>query len=518
MKHASRFAFASLLLLACGSEVVIVDGNGNPVPADGNSGGPAALAPKTPAAKVAIDQVAVYQGVKIPVFAEGARIEERNAPIVAGRPGLVRVFLTPTEGFTPTRIAGVLTVKAADGKVSTYKDARMIRAASSDASATSTLSFDLPGEAFSVDAQFSVALTDDLGQGTGSATQTPVSYPATGLDPLGVQAAGIVKVVIVPVKYDTDSSGRLPDVSEAQLEVYRKTMMGLYPTSEVQVTAREPYSWTTTISANGTGFDGVLNAMVSLRRRDRAADDVYYYGVFTPQSSFESFCRRGCVTGLSGLVDDAGDAYLRASVGLGFAGEESAATMAHEIGHAHGRNHAPCGGAGGPDRQFPYKGGVIGSWGYNILTKELISPEDGTDMMGYCDNAWVSDYTYLALFDRIVAVSGGKVSAQGAQASSGAGSSGGSSFRSVTFDGNGVATSVETIKLDKAPERGTVREVEYLSEAGQTIARAQAHVYKYDHLPGGIMVMPEQSAPYASLRVATMKNVLNLKSLATTTR
>ena len=56
--------------------------------------------------------------------------------------------------------------------------------------------------------------------------------------------------------------------------------------------------------------------MVSLRRRDRVADDVYYYGVFAPQSNFESFCRRGCVTGLSGLVDNAGDSFLRASVGL----------------------------------------------------------------------------------------------------------------------------------------------------------------------------------------------------------
>jgi len=515
MKHASRFALASLLLLACSTEIVVVDENGNPVPTDGNGAATPPVA-KTPAAKVFIDQVAVYQGVKIPLFIDGAKVEQRNAPIVAGRPGVIRVFVSPGEGFTPTRIAGVLTVKGGDGKVQTFKDARMIRNTSSDAAPTSTLNFELPGEAFSVDAEYSVALTDDLGTGEGSPNQTPVSYPATGLEALGAQATGVLKVVIVPVKYDTDSSGRLPDVSEAQLAEYKKTMMGLYPTSDVQVTAREPYSWTTTISANGTGFDGVLNAMVSLRRRDRAADDVYYYGVFTPVASFESFCRRGCVTGLSGLVDDAGDAYLRASVGLGYSGEDSANTMAHEIGHAHGRNHAPCGGAGGPDRQFPYKGGVIGTWGYNILTKSFISPEDGTDMMGYCDNAWVSDYTYSALFDRITAVNGGQPAQQGAQAS---GNGGGSSFRSVTFDGNGVATSVETITLDKAPTRGAVRDVEYLGTSGQVMARAQAHVYKYDHLPGGIVVMPADAGslagtPVSSFRVAGMNKVLDIKSLA----
>lgn len=514
MKHRSRFALASLVVLAaaCSTEVVVVDDNGNPV-GDGNNGGAGVLPTvKTPAAKVYIDQVAVYQAVKVPLVFEGAKVETHNAPVIAGRPGLVRVFVLPTDGFAPGKIAGVLTVKTGDGKIQTYKDSRMITKASSDAATTSSLNFDLPAEAFTVDAQYSVALTDDLGKGEGSPAQTPVAYPAEGLDSLGVQATGVVKVVVVPVKYDTDSSGRLPDVSDAQLEVYRKTMMGLYPTSEVQVTAREPYSWTTAIASNGSGWDTVLNAMVSLRRRDRAADDVYYYGVFSPQSSFESFCRRGCVTGLSGLVDNADDAFLRASVGLGYAGAESAGTMAHEIGHAHGREHAPCGGASGPDRRFPYSGGVIGSWGYDINAKKLISPEDGTDMMGYCDNAWVSDYTYNALFERIVAVSGGQASA-GAQAAP-SGKGGGSSFRSVTFDGDGVATSVETFSLDSAPRRGTVRDVEYLSESGQTVARAQARVYKFDHLPGGIVVAPEQSAPYASLRVASMVKPLAIKALA----
>jgi hypothetical protein len=513
MKLASRIAFASLLLVACGSEVVVVDGNGNPVPTDGSGNNPVAVpvVPKTPAAKVAINQIAVYQGVKIPVFAEGERIAERNAPVVAGRPGVIRVFVSPAADFTPTKIAGVLTVKAADGKVSTFKDSRMVRAVSSDASATSTLNFDLPGEAFAVDATFSVTLTDDLGQGEGSPNQIPVRYPAgEAFDPMDVQATGSLKVVVVPVRYDVDPLQRLPDTSEAQVEVFKKTLMGLYPASSVTVTVREPFAWSTAIAANGQGWDTVLNAMISLRRRDRVADDVYYYGVFSPQSNFESFCRRGCVTGLSGLVDNAADSFLRASVGLGFTGAESAGTMAHELGHAHGREHAPCGGAGGPDRQFPYRGGTIGTWGYNIITKQYISPSIGTDMMGYCDEAWVSDYTYSALFNRVVAVSGGG-GAQAAQALPPA-SAGGSAFRIVSFDGDGVATSSESLSLSTTP-KGTESEVEYLGDAGRVVARAKGHVYKYDHLPGGMVIMPEQTSAYSQLRVGKMTRVMNLKGI-----
>lgn len=515
MKHASRLALASLLLLACGSQVV-VDENGNPVPTNGAANpGTAAVAPKTPAAKVTIDQVAVFQGVKIPVFAEGERIADRNAPIVAGRPGVIRVYVSPTEGFTPTKIAGELTVKDAEGVVTTFKDSRMLRSVSSDASTASTLNFELPATAFKVGATFSVALRDDLGTGAGAPTQEAVRYPAgEALDDLDVKPTGSLKVVVVPVRYDADSLQRLPDTSEAQLAVYKKTLMGLYPTTEVTVTAREPFAWTTAIAANGDGWDTVLNAMVSLRRRDRVADDVYYYGVFTPQSSFDSFCRRGCVTGLSGLVGDAKDSFLRASVGLGYPGESSAGTMAHELGHAHGREHAPCGGAGGPDRKFPYKGGTIGTWGYDINTKQYISPGVGTDMMGYCDDAWVSDYTYSALFTRLVAVSGGQP-AQGFAGANGAGGSNGANgaaFRMVSFNGDGVATSSESINLNDTP-RGSESEVEYLGDAGRVVARATAHVYKYDHLPGGMVVVPEQASAYSQLRVGNMSRVMSLKGL-----
>lgn len=507
----ARLALASLFLAACTTEVIKVDANGNPVGGGGsgdNGGLPSA--PKSPAAKVGITQIAVFQSVKVPVVADGARVEERNAPIVAGRAGLVRVYVSPAEGFTPGRIAGELTVKGADGKEQKFRDTRGISRASSDATATSTLNFDLPADAFTVGATFSVSLTDDGGQGF-NAAQAPVRYPAgDAFDDLGVQATGVLKVVVVPVKYDADGSGRTPDVSEAQLGIYKRTLMGLYPATDVQVTAREPYPWTTAITANGAGFDQILNAMVSLRRRDRAASDVYYYGVFVPQTSFESFCRRGCVSGLSGLVDDASDSALRASVGLGYEGTQSADTMAHEIGHAHGRPHAPCGGAQGVDRSFPYKGGTIGTWGYDILSKQYVSPEEGTDMMGYCDNTWVSDYTYGKLFDRIVAVSGvnqGIASSAAAQ-----GSQGGSPYRTFTFDGNGVPTSSETLSLAEEP-KGNVSEVDYLGDSGSVVGHARAHVYKYDHLEGGIVVVPENAAPYASLRVRGLTRVMNVKGL-----
>ncbi|HQY64040.1 MAG TPA: M66 family metalloprotease [Polyangiaceae bacterium] len=509
MTTASRIAFASLLALACGAaacstEVVVVgdpSSPGAPGAVPGLGGVPGL--PASPPPKVSIAEVAVFQGVKVSVFAEGERVAERNAPLIAGRPALLRVYVAPLDGFQAGKFAGELTLKGPDGKVTTLRDVRTLTAKSTDAVATSTLNFELPPEALALGTTFSVSVTDD-----GSTNQEPARYPAgTAVDDLELKASNVLKVVVVPVRFDADSSRRLPDVSEAQLAVYRRTMMALYPATDVTVTARAPYAWSNTIAPNGQGWDTVLNAMVSLRRDDRADSETYYYGVFNPSASFGSFCSRGCVTGLSGLVNRPADAFLRASVGLGFTGVESANTMAHEIGHAHGREHAPCGGASGADRSFPHRGGGIGSWGYDILSKKLISPTTGKDMMGYCDPAWVSDYTFSALYDRILAVSGAQeASAQRSTAG------GGGSYRIVSFDGDGEAKTSDVMHLDHEPE-GAPQQVEYLGESSRVMARATAHVYRYDHLPGGIVVAPEKAGDVRALRVAGFTRSLTFANL-----
>ena len=81
--------------------------------------------------------------------------------------------------------------------------------------------------------------------------------------------------------------------------------------------------------------------------------------------------------------------------------------MLHEVAHNHGRNHSPCvqgGTISGVDQNYPYDGGIIGVFGYDSDADELISPDDATDLMGYCNQQWLSDYTYGGLIDTVIAV------------------------------------------------------------------------------------------------------------------
>ena len=78
--------------------------------------------------------------------------------------------------------------------------------------------------------------------------------------------------------------------------------------------------------------------------------------------------------------------------------------MAHEVGHAHGRPHAPCGGAAGPDPGFPYTDGSIGTWAFAPTSQKLIDPGTTKDFMSYCHPQWISDYNYNKLLERLTHV------------------------------------------------------------------------------------------------------------------
>lgn len=454
------------------------DGGSQPTPGDDAAPPPPppndAPPPEVPLADgLTISEVAMYQGVKVPIAKDGARVSKANADVIAGREGLLRVFVRPEASFSPHEIVGQLTLTSASS--TKVIETRATPTTSSEASLTSTINFEIPPDAIAVDTKFSIALRDPTRTSNGSTAVYSDAFNARNTGP-------VLKIVIVPVKYGADGSGRLPDVSAAQLELYRKAAYQTYPARKVEVTARAPYAWSSSISASGQGFDELLEAMVSLRMSDKVASDVYYYGAFASQSSFGSYCGGGCVTGLCGLSDSPSDATVRACVGVGFSGEETAETMIHEIGHASGRYHSPCGGAAGSDSRYPYSGAKIGSWGYDLIGKKLIDPSRTVDFMSYCSPTWISDYTYKGLTDRMAYLAGGKSEVSGPS----------ETLRIVRVLADGTLRPTDNT-FDAPLPLGADRVV-HIEDAAGAIRAERAQFYAYDHLPGGFLVMRDAPA------------------------
>jgi hypothetical protein len=359
--------------------------------ADGCTGGPAL--------GISVKKIDVYQAVKVPVMDSGAEIttDKRTTDIVTGKTTMFRLSVALESGFSARQISARVTVDNGT-TVAQYFAKQAVSKDSVETESASTFQVVVPAEQITADARYSAELVEcATGAGVGQAGNA--RFPKTGDVALAARHTGGLKVTIIPLQ----ANNKVPDTSETALTTYRQQLMAMYPIDAITFTVAPPMT-----VAYPLDWEGTLDQMRAKRKSDAAAADVYYYGLLKPVDSFNSFCGNGCTTGI-GYLTDAKSPGQRAALGVGYADRVSAQTMAHELGHNLGRGHAPCvpsgGSIAGVDTKYPFTDGRTGIIGYDSRTKALLS-DKGTDLMGYCSNVWLSEYTYNAIMDRIALVNG----------------------------------------------------------------------------------------------------------------
>ena len=346
-----------------------------------------------------LQQIAVYQSVKIPVMTDGAEVAapSRNASVVQRRETALRAFVTVGSDWVARELSARFVLTPEGGTAAVYYQRKTISQSSVDADPATTFQVHVPPTGILGPLRYSVEVVECTPP---SAAAGQARFPAAGDIDLGARATGGLEVRIIPI----ETNGLLPDTSDAALGGYADYLAALYPITDIS------FSVGTTLSAAlPLDWNGLLDQIRALRASDQPAADVYYFGLVKPADTLAAFCATDCTTGVGYLVGGATEASVRAALGVGFADQISYETMAHELGHNHGRAHAPCSAAGditGVDADYPYPGGLIGSWGYDSRTRALLDPTTHTDMMGYCAHPWISDYTYGAIATRVAAVNG----------------------------------------------------------------------------------------------------------------
>lgn len=440
-----------------------------------------------------LTEVRLYQGVEIKLMADGEPVADQAVPVVADRDAMIRLFVQREPDWEPREVYGRVDFENSEGnqvQQSVYVDFD-----STEANLATTLNLDIPGEYLSPETEITVSLREVDDDADGSGDKDGAEWPEDDSYALDARDTELpLQLVLVPVRYNADGSGRLPDTSDTQIETYRERMFTQYPTTEVEITIADPLDWNSNISAWGGGWDTLLNAIVQLRSTNGAATNEYYYGAFSPADTFEQFCGMGCVAGMSLLAMNPTDAQMRASIGLGFSGVMSAETMVHEVGHAHGREHAPCGLGGQPsDPGYPYPGALIGERGYDLVTSQLIDPATYVDFMSYCTPTWVSDYTYNGLLDRIVAVN--------ALASMQLPDGFTERWVSLAIGIDGVTRRGPDLELQFPPSDPYERTVELLDASGTVIDQVVGYLQPYADLPGGLVLFPEPTDDVVAARL-----------------
>lgn len=475
----ATFAAGSMLLATagCGDDASGAGGGGG---GGGGSDAPeATVEVERGAAGVFLGEVAVYQGVRRSIMRGGA-LAPSDVPLVAGRPAVVRAFYAINRDYD----RGEVTARLTWGDGEAMEVTRRLAIGSIEGDLATTFVFQIPAErmvAGPLDVKVELVQKRQVPAAEADVAEpaSPARWSSTGELEIGGDGEPL-KVVLVPFQYDADGSSRLPDTSATNVESYRSTLQKLYPVSDVDITVREAVPWSGSVDPAGDGWGELLDATYDLRRRDAPADDVYYYGIFNPADDFYGYCRQGCVLGLTYLNDrpsSTGSVDLQMAIGVGYpqAGPD---TAAHEIGHSMGRAHAPCGGPQGVDPAFPYAGGTIGVHGIEPDTLVMHSPAE-TDMMGYCEHTWVSDYTWTALFDRMQGTGLFSRSApvEPVQA------------MRIRVDGDGNVTARGTTQFDprSAPGRAVTTS---LTRIGGARIDVDARVLELDHLPGATILVP----------------------------
>jgi hypothetical protein len=303
-------------------------------------------------------------------------------------------------------------------------------------------------------------------------------YPTKDTIELPMQdAGGPLQLYVLPIRYHGDGSGRLPWTGTDQLNEIEERLGALFPTPAVEIHLLDPMDWEKPLEAEGGGWHQLLNAMQAQRDIHDVPDQGYLYGMVNPREHFYEYCHNGCLQGLSNIVDWSTQAWLRNSVGLGFKAQESIDTLIHELGHAHGRMHAPCGGPVGTDPDYPY-GDNMGSWGYESTRSIILEPYQYADFMSYCSKAWISDYNYIALFKRMRDIN--------APAAWDHGPDQHTRWQSVIVDATG-RTQMGAVLFD-TPHAPPIPVQVWTQHGIQTV---QGHFAPYSHGGGGLLLVPE---------------------------
>lgn len=386
---------------ACGKECAIQQAcaGGHCVVSAGGERGPDGCAGL--AGDVALTDVWAYQSVEIPIMKDGAEVTPagRVAPIVAGKALMLRLFPRRAQSSTRLLSGRVLVQNGSSSDV--YFEKKSLWSSPSPTSLDTTFQVAIPANKVTTSTRF-IAEVVDCGQPVASASSARYSGSDGTGAALGAIEMPTLKVRILPLQVN----GLLPDTSTGALDVYRTAAIAMWPFSQIDLKVGATLS-----VADAYDWPGMLDKVRARREADAPANDVYYYGIVKPSTTVAEYCagQTSCTAGLGFLVSDSASspALLRASVGLGFADRQSAETMLHELGHNHGRLHAPCGvtDTTSIDLKFPSYSGSIGGRGWDERQSALIGSATG-DLMGYCAPRWVGLYTYGGVLARALSVGG----------------------------------------------------------------------------------------------------------------
>ena len=307
---------------------------------------------------------------------------EGNVSLIAGRPALLRVFAVADEvncleADKVNCLESPVRVTLTQGDIVAFEklvppDAGCVPTTIEESTLTGSYDIEIPGFAIQPGVEMVVELDPEGVVSLAPESQT--RYPPQGAMALDVVEPPVYRIILVPTisRPAPDSAvfdwvdGVNPESEQMRLA---RTIL---PVGDMEVEVHETY--TTSLNLRYFGNWRLWRNEIGILYEQEGRRG-YYYGVVSRN-----------------LLGVAGIANIGYPVSVG---SDVDYVHTHEVGHTMNLWHAPCGGAGGPDPEYPYENGSIGVWGYDMAEGTLLDPGRYRDVMSYCfDSIWISDYQF----------------------------------------------------------------------------------------------------------------------------
>jgi len=334
-----------------------------------------------------ITDIAILQGPIVPLVHDTAETT-RTAPVLAGRQARFLVRFAFESGSEARDVTVWLTlVDDATGKHHAFSKSVTIPGGGQ---AAVDAWLDVDGSFITPATTYFAEVHEQHGFVSSHDRLVGVRQPAEGEWPLDAKPAPLFRAQIVPIATPISAA---PEISQASLDAWRAQLVALWPIADAELSVAAPV--TTALDMTQDGSWGPLLAELAAHRAAAGVDpDTFWYGAVPPTPK----------TGVGGIAASlvVELPYWRVASGqVNVNATQDAFIVTHELGHAVGRSHAPCGNPGGPDLAYPYPMASIGVEGLDIRDGSIRDPQHYVDFMSYCGPIFVSDYGFAALYESL---------------------------------------------------------------------------------------------------------------------
>ena len=431
-----------------------------------------------PGLNLAVDAVQVQQVVQ--TYGGGV-------PLIAGREALVRVFVRASQ---PNAVAPDARVRLYEGSQQTATftipaPRAAVPVATSEEDLNSSWNVPVPGNLMRPGLRILVDV--DPANAVAESAENDNSWPSSGA-PLALDVRTVTPLAVRLVPVTQSTTGLTGNVNASNSAQYFDAARKLLPVSQFTLDVRQPYTTNAPPLEPGDGNGAwvqVLGEMRALQAAEGGA--AHYYGVVkVPYTS-------GGIIGVS---------YLPSMAAVGWDVLPNAAwTMVHELGHNFARLHTNSCNAGGYDANYPYPGGIIGVYGYDPATSVLVPPST-PDIMGYCMDRWISDYTYTGILG-FRATQASTIAA----AVSNEPKPGLLVWGRIGAHGMVLEPAFEVNAPPRLPDKAGPHRIEVLNDSGRVIAALQFHGERVVDASAGTDEYFAFVIPFEALRGATAARI-----------